>query len=458
MNHKFFKKSLPVSIIFVFLFLCFFVFLKPVAAIEAGDLVKITGNDAVYYIGENGQRYVFPQLNVYNSWYQDFSAVKTITLAELQTYAIGGNMTVRPGTKLIKIQSDPSVYAVSSGGFLHKIDSEARAVTLYGADWVKRVVDVSDAFFVNYTVNTPINSDQQPDGTLIRYEVLPNSIYLIQDGKKRLFASDDILAANGYVKDNVITTTLNYADGNPINEKEKLLSAPPNTLKAEETPKTVEVTQIFVTTDHDQIAANGQAKAIISATLKDNNGQVVTTASDQVIFMSNNLGTLSSTSAKPSGGIAQTIFTAGQKIGTAEITASVGNISKTINIDIVSVELIQPGQTMMYDPSNISPLYKDSAGSGEPYNLTWNKIEDVDYYIVEESYMNNFNAEITPYTIPTANCSDTICSGTFVHTNNTYNSIKLYYRVKGVRNTVEGLWNNTEKGVTVDQIIVGTGI
>lgn len=456
MNHQI-KKLINLGVVFVLILNLFFLKAVNAQTLTAGDLVKIPDNTAVYYIGENSKRYVYPHFSIYNTWYKDFSSVKTITLAELQTYPIGGNITVRPGTKLIKIQSDPSVYAVSSGSLLHKIDSEARAITLYGADWAKKVVDVNDAFFTDYTVSAPINSDQQPDGTLIKYDVLPNNKYLIINGKKRLFKDDATFTLNGFSVENIITTTLNYPDGDQIIDKESALAAPVNTLiqLPTEPVKKTEVAQIFVTTDHNQIAANAKAKAIIAVTLKDAKSQLVTDASDPVIFMSNNLGTLSSTSMAPTGGIAQVIFTAGQKIGTAEITVSLGSLNKTVTVDLVSEEIIQPGATILYDLSNISPLYKGSSGSGETYTLTWNKIADVDYYIMEESAMTNFG-EVTKYDIPTSNCNSTICHTDLVHTNAGFNNIQFYYRVKAVRNTVEGFWNNTENGVTVDHIVTGT--
>lgn len=425
-----------------------------VSAIETGDLVKISDNAAVYYIAGT-QRYIFPHSNVYYTWYKDFSSVKTITLAELQTYTIGGNITVRPGTKLIKIQSDPSVYAVSSGGILHKIDSEARAAALYGPEWVKRVIDVSDAFFVNYMIGSPVNSDQHPNGTLIRYEVLPDNKYLVDyTGKKRLFKDDATFALNGFVAENVIITTLNYPDGAQITEKDDVWAAPVNLLKHTEETKKVEVAQITATTNYAQIAANGQAKAIISVTLKDINGEVITDASESVSFSSDNsLGaTLSTVSAKPTAGIAQTVLTAGYQTGVKEVVASLGNLSKTVQVSIVGSDVLQPGVTIMTDLSLLWPLYKNSAGANEEYTLTWVKIENVsiDYYIVEEATNNTFTQGVTQYTTTTN-------SITLKHSGYP-STIKYFYRVKGVHNTVEGLWSGSLNGAVVDHEIIGTDI
>lgn len=128
------------------------------ATLNSGDLIKASG-PAVYYYAADGKRYVFPNEKTYFTWYSDFSSVVTITDAELAAISIGGNVTYRPGVKMIKITTDPKVYAVSMGGELRHVPSEACAITLYGANWNTMIEDVPDGFFVNYTVGSPIAAD-----------------------------------------------------------------------------------------------------------------------------------------------------------------------------------------------------------------------------------------------------------------------------------------------------------
>ncbi|MFZ5391044.1 MAG: beta strand repeat-containing protein [Patescibacteria group bacterium] len=192
------------------------------AAASAGDLIKMAGNSAVYYF-DGSKRYVFPNESTYKSWYKDFSGVKTVPASELQSYAIGGNVTIRPGTKLVKITTDPKVYAISHGGTLHGIDSEARALKLYGSNWNKMIVDVSDAFFVNYKTGAAISSDVHVNGTLVKYSG-SSTYYLVEDGKKRPFASDAALAANMIDTANAIVTDVTYSDGTSITGKESTLT------------------------------------------------------------------------------------------------------------------------------------------------------------------------------------------------------------------------------------------
>lgn len=126
--------------------------------VQAGDLVKGATNPAVYYMGADGFRYVFPNSATYFTWYSDFSTVKTIADTDLPKIQIGGNVTYKPGVRMIKIQSDPKTYAVEEGGVLRHVATEAAAVALYGSSWNQQIDDVSDGFFGNYTItDNPIN-------------------------------------------------------------------------------------------------------------------------------------------------------------------------------------------------------------------------------------------------------------------------------------------------------------
>ncbi|MFA6446657.1 MAG: hypothetical protein WCW31_00175 [Patescibacteria group bacterium] len=180
------------------------------ATLVNGDLIKASG-PAVYFYATDGKRYVFPDEKTYFSWYNDFSAVKTITDAELAAIMIGGNVTVRPGTKLVKITTDPKTYAVTKCGTLHWIESEAIAKALYGDAWATRVIDVPDSFFVNYTTGASVSSNVHPDGSLVTYAGDANR-YVVMNGQKRKLAGT-ALTDNKFNAINVITTTISYPDG-----------------------------------------------------------------------------------------------------------------------------------------------------------------------------------------------------------------------------------------------------
>jgi len=125
-----------------------------------GSLIKASG-DSVYYFGNDAKRYVFPNSRVYFSWYNDFSGVQTITDQELALIPIGGNVTYKPGVKLVKITTDPKVYAVAPNGVLRWIETEEAAVALYGNSWGSLVEDVPDVFFTNYVMGDSIQNNSQ---------------------------------------------------------------------------------------------------------------------------------------------------------------------------------------------------------------------------------------------------------------------------------------------------------
>lgn len=188
------------------------------SAATPGDLLKASG-PAVYYYAGDGKRYVFPNEKTYFSWYNDFSSVKTISDAELASITIGGNVTIRPGTKLVKIQTDPKVYAVTKCGTLHWIESETIAKNLYGDAWATRVVDVPDAFFVNYSIGSSVATSVHPDGQVVQYSGDSNW-YVIWGGQKRKFASQSAFDANRLNPLNSVMTSIVYPNGADVTGRE----------------------------------------------------------------------------------------------------------------------------------------------------------------------------------------------------------------------------------------------
>ncbi|OGF25987.1 hypothetical protein A2303_02625 [Candidatus Falkowbacteria bacterium RIFOXYB2_FULL_47_14] len=179
------------------------------AVAQAGDLIKMDGLSSVYFLAADGKRYVFPNEATYFSWYSDFSGVVTIPQSELESYPLGANVTMRPGTKLVKITTNPKVYAVLPGGVLTPVPSEAVASALYGADWNKRIVDVPDAFFTNYTVSTAeVSATAYPAGSLVKFGTGADVYYINTDGTASKVADEAAFMANRFSWDNVISSDL----------------------------------------------------------------------------------------------------------------------------------------------------------------------------------------------------------------------------------------------------------
>ncbi len=138
--------------------------LAPLAAsaavsLNAGDLIRGNATPAVYYYGGDGKRYVFPNEKTYKTWYSDFSTVKRISDADLAAISLASsNVTYKPATKLVKVTTDPKVYAVDKNGTFRWVKTEAVAVALWGAGWASQVEDLPDAFWSNYSVGADISA------------------------------------------------------------------------------------------------------------------------------------------------------------------------------------------------------------------------------------------------------------------------------------------------------------
>lgn len=205
-----FKKIFAAGVIFVtVLSMSVVVVPETNAAASAGDLIKMSGLSSVYYLAADGKRYVFPNESTYFSWYSDFSGVVTIPQSELESYPLGANVTVRPGTKLVKITTNPKVYAVIANGNLLAIPDEATAMALYGSMWNKRIIDVSDAFFTNYKISTSVvSATAYPQGSLVKFGTSADVYYINADGTASKIATESAFTANRFKWADVITSTL----------------------------------------------------------------------------------------------------------------------------------------------------------------------------------------------------------------------------------------------------------
>lgn len=135
-------------------------------AINVGDLIKIPNDgdastqpdSAVYYYASNGRRYVFTNEKVYLSWYPNFTTVRSIPIDQMSLIPIGGNITYRPGSKMVKFQTDTKTYLPTRGGVLRWVQTEEVARTYFGTNWNQYVDDISEAFYTNYQFGDPIGN------------------------------------------------------------------------------------------------------------------------------------------------------------------------------------------------------------------------------------------------------------------------------------------------------------
>ncbi len=137
--------------------------------LNVGDLIK-GSLDTVYYYGADGKRHIFPNPKTYFTWYDSFDRIRLVSDELLASIPVNTNITYRPGTRMIKVQSDPKVYAVDLQGALRWVASEKAAEALYGPDWADFVDDLNPAFFINYKIGRTINSaaDFDPQSVMNR--------------------------------------------------------------------------------------------------------------------------------------------------------------------------------------------------------------------------------------------------------------------------------------------------
>lgn len=148
-------------------------------AASAGDLIKCPDFSSVYYLAEDGKRYVFPNEQIFFSWYTDFSEVKMISCEDLATLSLGKRIVYQAGTRLVKIPSDPSVFVVEHDGVLREIPDEETAILFFGPLWSLRVDDVSESFWSSFTVSDSLEEGEVPEGTILEDE--DGNLFRVQD-------------------------------------------------------------------------------------------------------------------------------------------------------------------------------------------------------------------------------------------------------------------------------------
>jgi len=192
----------------------------------AGSLLALQGVKAaaVYYIGSDGNKYVFPDEKTYFTWYANFDDVVKVNVAELDKYPNGGAVTYRPGTKLVTTSDTARIYAVEPGGVLRWLPTEAVAKALYGDKWYQRVQNVIPGYFSSsYTNGSELTADKYPSGTLLQ---VGSDQYYVDGTNVRKFASADAFEANNFVAANAITVSSvsGYTTGTAITGEEITLS------------------------------------------------------------------------------------------------------------------------------------------------------------------------------------------------------------------------------------------
>ena len=192
---------------------------------DPGSLIALEGieNAAVYYIGDDGKKYIFPDNKTYFTWHEDFEEIIEVSLSVLDEYEDGGVIPYREGVKLITHQNTAKIYAVEPGGIIRWIKKLEIAEDLYGSNWMELVQDTLPGLFsASYTLGTDI-SDKLPTGTIIK-EVGGDDYYYIENGLRRKMSAQTLEYNNINIKYAVELNNLeNYQEGLNITDEEDKL-------------------------------------------------------------------------------------------------------------------------------------------------------------------------------------------------------------------------------------------
>jgi len=154
-----------------------------VADVDAGDLIKLADQSAVYLVNEDMERMYFAFGWLYKTWFANFDGIKTLAAGtDLDAHfppASRGAVSPRPGScEAMKSPASPAVYVVSFDGVRHKLASEAAAVALCGADWAKKVHDLPDFVISLFPIGGELDGSMPFPGQLIRSEA-NGTVYVV---------------------------------------------------------------------------------------------------------------------------------------------------------------------------------------------------------------------------------------------------------------------------------------
>lgn len=146
-----------------------------VSDVDAGDLIKLADQTAVYYVNEDMERMYFAFGWLYKTWFANFDGIKTLAAGtDLDAHfppASRGAVSPRPGScEAMKSPASPAVYVVSFDGVRHKLASEAAAVALCGASWASHVHDLPDFVISLFPIGGELDGTMPFPGQLIRSE------------------------------------------------------------------------------------------------------------------------------------------------------------------------------------------------------------------------------------------------------------------------------------------------
>lgn len=121
-----------------------------------GTLIKGMSS-TLYYCGVDIQRHAFPNAKIFQSWYESTKpTIRILGDAIVNSVPQGVDVGYRPGSRMLKVTTDPKTYAIAPSRILRWVVDESTAVRLYGEKWNQMIDDVSSAFMSLFTIGADI--------------------------------------------------------------------------------------------------------------------------------------------------------------------------------------------------------------------------------------------------------------------------------------------------------------
>jgi len=166
-----------------------------------GALVK-TSNGTSIYLLESGVKRGIATPQIFEARGYKWNQVISITQTELASYATGADIATYPNGTLLRNTSDDKVYLISDGK--KRLIPGPIFFEDMGYQWTN-VIGVAASHLDLYTTGSNVRTSKiHPNGTLVRVQDT-NTIYFIESGKKRHVTSPQVLEANGYRWNEVVT-------------------------------------------------------------------------------------------------------------------------------------------------------------------------------------------------------------------------------------------------------------
>lgn len=133
-----------------------------ISQLTPGQFVRSYSFSTVYYVTDNLQRRPFWDGAAFFTWANSWDDVVWVTDATLSTMTLEEPMLPKPGSVLVKIQSDPKVYLIESNVqdpskyLLRWVTTEEIAQGMYGTNWSSYVLDLAPTVFGRYAMGNSV--------------------------------------------------------------------------------------------------------------------------------------------------------------------------------------------------------------------------------------------------------------------------------------------------------------